>query len=201
MHISSTEFVKSVRGTDAIMYDGTPQILFVGRSNVGKSSTINAILGRKDLVRASKTPGHTQTLNFFVASGKFARGDTYYIVDAPGYGFTRLSQKQTERLQKMLVWYLTESDVKPLCVVSIVDAKVGLTEQDRTMLTLLRDEGHQAIVVANKIDKLKRSERAKALAAIEEQCAPFDVFPISAKEKEGVGAVQDVLFGVTPKEC
>src|SRR3990167_3085191 len=119
MIISSAKFVKGITGTDDILYDGIPQIAFVGRSNVGKSSVINSLVNQKELVRVGKKPGKTTEINFFLINNKF------YFVDLPGYGYAKLSPAEREKARKRMLWYLTESEARPL-VVLILDIKAGL---------------------------------------------------------------------------
>jgi len=153
MNITSAEFVKGIVGTDPITRERVPHIAFVGRSNVGKSSVINTLTGRKSLVKSSATPGKTQEINFFKVNGD------RYFVDLPGYGFAKIPEKRREKLRKMMIWYLTDPDARPNAVVQIVDANVGITELDRDMLDLLRENEHRVLLVANKTDKMKQGAR------------------------------------------
>jgi len=161
--IKTAEFVKGIVGTDKILEDGKKQIAFVGRSNVGKSSLINSLTKIKDLAKSSSTPGRTQEINFFLIDNKF------YFVDLPGYGFAKVSKKQREKIRKMIVWYLSYSGVKPVKVILILDAKVGIKDFDLDMLDLLKEENIETIVVANKIDKVKKSVEHKVVEKIKRQ--------------------------------
>ncbi|HFC36125.1 MAG TPA: ribosome biogenesis GTP-binding protein YsxC, partial [Candidatus Moranbacteria bacterium] len=120
MQIKTAKFVKGIIGTDEILRDGKQQIAFVGRSNVGKSSVINSLVGIKKLAKSSATPGRTQEINFFLIN------DKVYFVDLPGYGFAKISKKQREKIRKMIIWYLSYAETKPCKVVLIIDAKVGI---------------------------------------------------------------------------
>src|SRR3990167_7680582 len=111
MKIISAKFVKGITGTDDILYDGIPQIAFVGRSNVGKSSVINSLVNQNELVKVGKKPGKTTEINFFIINNKF------YFVDLPGYGYAELSPIEKEKIRKRMLWYLLESGAKPLHVV------------------------------------------------------------------------------------
>ena len=128
MYIKSAQFIKSVLGTNKILADGTPQVVFVGRSNVGKSSVINSLTGQKQLAKTSPLPGCTTEINLFFIN------DSLYLVDLPGYGFARASWKERERIQKMMYWYLFKSEIQQKKIVLIIDALVGLTENDKYML-------------------------------------------------------------------
>ena len=160
MKITSAEFVKGIRGTDPITDDGLMQVAFVGRSNVGKSSLINALTNRKKLVKVGDTPGKTREINFFLIEKSF------YFVDLPGYGYARVGPKEKEALKKLILWYLIKSEIKPKLVVVVLDAKVGVTVFDTQMIEILRAQGHPFVVAVNKSDKLSQSELSKQLASI-----------------------------------
>ena len=133
MKINSAKFVKGIIGSDDILTDGLPQVAFVGRSNVGKSSVINSLAGVEGLVKTGKKPGKTTEINFFLINRQF------YFVDLPGYGYAKLSPAEREKTRKRMLWYLTESEARPL-VVLILDIKAGLTEFDGQMLELVEEE-------------------------------------------------------------
>ncbi len=161
MQIKTAKFVKGIIGTDEILRDGKRQIAFVGRSNVGKSSVINSLVGIKKLAKSSATPGRTQEINFFLIN------DKVYFVDLPGYGFAKISKKQREKIRKMIIWYLSYAETKPCKVVLIIDAKVGIKEFDLDMLDLLKKENIATVVVANKMDKVKNKDSYKIIGKIE----------------------------------
>lgn len=179
MNIKTAEFIKGIRGTDKILEENKPQIAFVGRSNVGKSSVINSLVGRKNLVQSSSTPGKTTEINFFLIDRKI------YFVDLPGYGFAKMEFKKREKLAKLIVWYIEDAQVKYRKVVLIIDANVGPTEFDFEMLRLLEENSEEIIIIANKADKLKKSEMAKQLKALEESLGRKDIIFYSAKTKSG----------------
>ncbi len=179
MLMTSAKFIKGIRGTDDIVEDGIPQILFVGRSNVGKSSIINALTGVPGLARVGKKPGKTTEINFFLVNNNL------YFVDLPGYGFARASLEEREKTRKMIVWYLGDSGVKPRRVIMVVDSKIGITALDRDMITILTAEGHPTIIVANKVDQLSGSEQSLQIERIRQECSPLLVIPYSSKFKKG----------------
>lgn len=181
-------FLKGIRGTDSILQYREPQIVFIGRSNVGKSSTINAIVGNAKLARSSGTPGKTQEMNFFLVNG------THLFVDLPGYGYARMSADLAEKLRKMILWYFTSGEGKPRLAVLIIDAQVGLTQIDHEMLTVLREHGHRFIVLANKVDRLNQKERSHMLRSLTEEIADADIVPFSATTGIGVDVVRKVIF-------
>ena len=184
----SAKFVQGVVGTADILYDGVPQIAFIGRSNVGKSSIINALVNRTDLVKVGKKPGKTLEINFFSINDK-----TCYFVDLPGYGYAKVGPQAREKLAKLILWYLQYSEVKPLKVVLILDTKVGVTDFDVEMLRILRECGHDFIVVANKTDKLNQKELSIALAEIRTAAGDAEVVPHSSKDKKGTEALLEAL--------
>ncbi len=188
MKIKSAIFMKGVTGEDAILTDGVPQIAFVGRSNVGKSSLINSFTGIKTLARTSSFPGRTQELNVFLINNK------YYFIDLPGYGFAKTSKEGREKLGAMIEWYLFNESYTPHKVVLIVDANIGMTDNDVDMLRDLEAHNRDVIVVANKIDKVKKSVYKKQLDLIQYLAKGHLVIPYSSTDKIGAGPFGNALF-------
>jgi GTP-binding protein len=186
MRINSAVFVKSVTGSDPILEDEIPQIVFIGRSNAGKSSVINSITGKKGLARTSSTPGRTQLINLFLINNAF------YLIDLPGYGFAKMPIAHRHKMRQMVSWFLFNDEHNFHKVVLIIDAKVGLTADDLEMLSNLQNE--DLIIVANKIDKLKKSEYAKQMKKIKETCQPFKVVPFSTEKKSGISELVEALL-------
>ncbi|MFZ2831937.1 MAG: ribosome biogenesis GTP-binding protein YihA/YsxC [Minisyncoccia bacterium] len=178
MQVTSATFIKGIIGTDSILKNPHPHIAFVGRSNVGKSSVINSLVMRKDLVKSSSMPGKTREINFFFINKK------YYFVDLPGYGFARMGAKGAEKIRKLILWYLGSGEARVKLVVLIVDAVVKPMPYDREMADILRAENIPFVVVANKMDRLNQRERAHNMKAIESALGA-DVFPYSAKTHNG----------------
>ncbi len=187
MKIESADFVKGIRGTDDILYDGFRQIAFFGRSNVGKSSVINSLVNRNNLVKVGKKPGKTTEINFFRINHQF------YFVDLPGYGYALLNPKAKEKIKKLIYWYLTYSEVKIFKAVLILDIKVGLTDFDRETIGIFKEHGHPYIVVANKIDKLNQRETARQIDFIKKACPEAEVIPYSAETKQGTEVLLEKL--------
>jgi GTP-binding protein len=177
--IKSAEFIKGVVGSDPILKDKLPQIAFVGRSNVGKSSVINALTGTKGLAISSSTPGRTLQLNFFLIN------ERAYFVDLPGYGYARASLAQAEKMRKMIMWYLEHNEYKPTKIVLIIDGNVGPKKFDIEMMELLNENGYNVIIVANKMDKVKPSELVKKQRAIKELLDSDNIVYFSTKTKKG----------------
>jgi GTP-binding protein len=188
MQIKSATFMKSVLGTNKILADGTPQVVFIGRSNVGKSSVINSLTKQKQLAKTSPFPGRTTEINLFLIN------NSLYLVDLPGYGFARASWKERERIQKMMYWYLFRSEIKQKKVVLIIDASVGLTENDEYMLYNMESQKKNFVIVANKIDKIKQSEYKKKMEAVAAAVGDHTIIPYSAEKKLGVAALVDEIL-------
>lgn len=175
MNITSSEFLKGITGTDIILTDGVPEVAFVGRSNVGKSSLVNSLVNRKELVKTSNRPGKTTEINFFGINGK-----KFYFVDLPGYGYAKRSPKEKDKIEKLILWYLMYSEATIFKVVLILDSKAGLTAFDEEMIRVLREKGHRLIIVANKVDKLNQKETSAQIRAIKELAHEAVVVPYSA---------------------
>ena len=183
MNIRSAEFIKGIIGTDSLLEDGTPQIAFIGRSNVGKSSVINSLTKKKSLARTSSTPGRTQQINIFHIN------KALYLMDLPGYGYAKVPMKVKEKITKLINWYFFDSDCVQKKVILIIDAKIGPTEDDHLMLESLEQYKKNIIIVANKIDKIKKSVYKERIAELKKQFAPHLVIPYSAAKDIGVGTL------------
>jgi len=190
MEVKNAEFVKGIIGTDPILGDPRPQVAFVGRSNVGKSSVINSLVLRKSLVKSSSMPGKTREINFFVINGD------RFFVDLPGYGFARMGAKGAEKIRKLILWYIGSGEAKPKLVVLIVDAGVSPMPQDKEMADILRAEGRPFVVLANKVDRLNQTERSHNLKAIEAALGA-EVIPYSARTKSG----RENLLEIIEESC
>lgn len=179
-------FIRGVIGTHTILDDPRPVVAFIGRSNVGKSSLINT-LTKSSEARSSATPGKTQEINYY------SLGDQFYLVDLPGYGYAKISADEAEKIRKRIIWYFSESGVRPRAVVLLLDAKAGLTDLDRDMLSILRGENHPVLVVVNKIDKLNQREQS-ALSKKLSETITEDLFFVSALAKKNIGIVQSAIL-------
>lgn len=180
MRISSAIFVKSAVGPDKALDDGTPQVAFIGRSNVGKSSVINSLTNRRSLARTSSFPGHTKQINIFLINGDI------YLLDLPGYGFSRDSQETKEQLMTLINWYLFLSGYEQKKVVLIIDAKTGLTAADTEILKVLEEKQKDIVIVATKTDKIRPSKLKDRLQEIKDFAGDHKVIPYSSVKKTGV---------------
>ena len=188
MAIRSATFVKGVVGDDEILEDGKPHIVFIGRSNVGKSSTINILTKQKDLARTSSFPGRTQEINIFLINKSF------YLVDLPGYGFVRASRETREKLEKLIYWYLFESQYIQKKIVLIIDAYTSPTDSDLEMLIALEEHKKDIVILANKVDKIKKSGYKKQLEKIQNRIGDHKIIPFSAKKNIGIGELMNEIF-------
>ena len=151
MKIHSAEFLLSASTTRQLPTATLPEIAFAGRSNVGKSTLINSLLNRKKLVKTSATPGKTQLINFFKIN------DEFYFVDLPGYGYAKVPESVRRKWQNLVEAYLSERETLRN-VVLIIDCRHNPTVQDRQLLEWLEYYQRPALIVASKIDKLKRGQ-------------------------------------------
>jgi GTP-binding protein len=179
MKVLSAEFVVSAAQAAQFPRDRRPQIAFAGRSNVGKSSIINALLHRKALVKTSSTPGKTQLINFFIINGQF------YFVDLPGYGYARAPQAVTDTWAPMIEGYLKNSpDLR--AVVVLLDVRREPDERDIRLLDWLRQYDIPAICVLTKADKLSRQESEQARRNVMESLELSDLLLTSARDGQGI---------------
>lgn len=189
IHLQNAEFIRSAVKREDFPRDGLPQIVFSGRSNVGKSSAINRILNRKNFARVANTPGKTAHINYFKIDGKF------YLVDLPGYGYAKVSQVEKARWAKLIQTWFDDSELLTLgCM--IVDARHKPTVDDCTMGEWFKQTGKPFLVVANKLDKLKKSEIEPNLQRIRDTLEIDDdvnVIPFSAEKGTGRPELLGVL--------
>jgi GTP-binding protein len=178
MKIISARFLRGIKGDNEILERGIPQIAFIGRSNVGKSSLLNSLTGSKNLAITSKTPGRTQEINVFLING------THHFLDLPGYGFAKTSTKIWEKLGKLIFWYLFDSIHEPK-VVLLIDSEIGPTHSDLEMLGELEKAGKDIVIVLNKIDKIKKSQYLNQIKGLEKTLRGHKLFPYSSKTKAG----------------
>ena len=161
MKIHSAEFIHSAASPWQFPVPSIPEIAFAGRSNVGKSTLINSLLNRKKLVKTSSTPGKTQLINFFKIN------DEFYFVDLPGYGFAKVPESVSKQWQRLIEAYLQERETLRN-IVLIVDSRHKPTAQDRQLKEWLDYYQRPVLIVASKIDKLKRGQIQKQLKQIKQ---------------------------------
>jgi len=193
IQVVSAEFARTATRPEEWPRGPAPELAFVGRSNVGKSSMLNALARRKGLARVSNTPGRTRALQFFDVAYRptpAARPRQIRFCDLPGYGYAKVSKAERDRWAAMIEDYLRGRDVLR-AVVLIVDARHDPAESDHDALAFLRATGRRIVVAATKIDKLPRTRRGAALRTVETALglARGEAVPFSAVEGTGADAL------------
>ena len=181
LNVNKAEFIKSAASPGQFIRSSTPSVVLAGKSNVGKSSVINRLLNRKNFARVGASPGKTIHVNYFLIDGKV------YFVDLPGYGYAKVSQSERERWGKLMEQFFAAEGLIDLGVM-IVDARHKPTADDVTMAEWFKSAGCRLVVVANKLDKLKKSEIEPNMALIRQTLAlPENVLliPFSAEKGQG----------------
>lgn len=188
MKFNNVSFIKSVAIDSKEMYlDEIPEIIFVGRSNVGKSSIMNAIFEKKDLVKTSARPGKTLLANLFKVENK------YILTDLPGYGFAKLGKNLKDKLDGLISWYLEEKKENIKTVVMLIDAKLWAQDSDIDMYKYLLSMDMSVTIVLSKIDKLGKSEVGKSKMHAANAFFGQDIFPVSSVKKIGLDELKKVL--------
>ena len=190
MNLQKAEFVKSAVKPSAFIRDGKPNIVFAGKSNVGKSSVINKLLNRKNFARVGAQPGKTVHINYFLID------NTAYFTDLPGYGYAKVSKDERDRWGKLMEDFFAEEGLITLGV-HIVDSRHKPTADDVTMSQWFKATGCPMVVVANKVDKLKKSEIEPNLALIRETLELDDsavLVPFSAEKGTGKDELLSKIF-------
>jgi ribosome biogenesis GTP-binding protein YsxC/EngB len=193
INLHNTEFIKSAVSPKDFIRDGLPGIVFSGKSNVGKSSVINKLLNRKNFARVGSSPGKTVHINYFLLDKKL------YFIDLPGYGYAKVSKTERERWGKLMEQFFEEEHLISLGVM-IVDSRHKPTADDITMSQWFKATGCPMIVIANKCDKLKKSEIEPNIARIHETLELADetrVLPFSAEKGTGREDLLAEIFALT----
>lgn len=188
MNFNQVEFVRSAASPGDFLRDGLPQLAFAGRSNVGKSSVINRLVNRKNFARVGASPGKTSQINYFLLDG------AAYLVDLPGYGYAKVSKAERDRWGRLMEAYFASGLIA--AGIQIVDARHKPTADDVTMANWFCETGCPVVVVANKLDKLKKSEIAPNLRLIRETLSLREedrLIPFSAEKGEGREALMELL--------
>ena len=181
LNVNKAEFIKSAASPKQFIQSSIPSVVFAGKSNVGKSSVINRMLNRKNFARVGASPGKTVHINYFDVD------DTMYFVDLPGYGYAKVSQAERDRWGKLMEDFFATPGLIDLGVM-IVDARHKPTADDVTMAEWFKSSGCRLVVVANKLDKLKKSEIEPNMQLIREMLTLPDevlLIPFSAEKGQG----------------
>lgn len=195
VNLQNAEFILSAVSPKNFIQDGLPQVAFAGRSNVGKSSVINRLLNRKNFARVGAAPGKTVHVNYFNIDKAF------YLVDLPGYGYAKVSKSERDRWGRLMEDYFARPDLLTLGVM-IVDARHKPTADDCTMARWFKETGCPLVIVANKLDKLKKSEIEPNLQIIRDtlELGETDqLIPFSAEKGTGREELLRAIFrGIEP---
>ena len=189
MHIKQAVLETVCGITSVLPKNDLPEIAFVGKSNVGKSSLINTLMQRKSLARTSQAPGKTQTINYYKVN------DSLYFVDLPGYGYAKVSQELRQKWGKMIERYITSSPtLKLICL--LVDIRHEPTENDRLTYEWIKYHGYKVLLILTKADKLKRSVLNKHIKMIEKALKVADedmIVAFSSETKQGREEVYEII--------
>lgn len=169
--------------------DNKPEIAFVGKSNVGKSSLINTMINRKSLARISSNPGKTRTINFYKVE------DSLYFVDLPGYGYAKISKSEQEKWGKMIESYLLNRE-QLKAIVMLIDIRHEPSENDKIMYNWLEHYGYNIIIAATKLDKIKKSQLNKSISLISKNISLKEndiLIPFSSETKIGKDKLWDTI--------
>ena len=193
MNLQKVEFVRSAASPNDFLSDGLPQIAFAGKSNVGKSSVLNCVLQRKNFARVGQKPGKTIHINYFKVDGRA------YFVDLPGYGYAQVAASEKERWGKLMEAYFARAEDISLGVM-IVDARHAPTKLDCVMAELFQSTGCPFLVVANKLDKLKKSEIEPNMQCIRQTLRLSEetmLLPFSAEKGTGRNELVRAISSIT----
>lgn len=196
MVIKSVNLETVVGITSKLPHNTKPEVAFAGKSNVGKSSLINAIMNRKSYARTSQQPGKTQTINYYNIN------DELYLVDLPGYGYAKAGKELVSDWGKMIEDYLYKSDVLKQ-VFLLIDIRHDPSENDVMMYDWIKSRGYEPIIIATKADKIKRSQLTKQVNAIRKVLgvpAETKIFPFSALSKQGRDEIVDYIEALITEE-
>ncbi|MDO4271276.1 MAG: ribosome biogenesis GTP-binding protein YihA/YsxC [Eubacteriales bacterium] len=189
LNLHNAEFIRSAVKESDFPADDLPQVVFAGKSNVGKSSVINKLLGRRNFARVSAQPGKTVHINYFMIDRKM------YLVDLPGYGYARVSKAEQKRWGELMEEYF---DLGLLTLgIQIVDIRHAPTRDDVTMAEWFRASGKPWVIIANKLDKIKKSQTENNLAVIRQTLLlpeEVPVIPFSAEKGMGRDEVLSLIF-------
>ena len=190
INLNQAEFIRSAAKPADFPKDRMPQVVFAGRSNVGKSSVINRLLNRKNFARVGAQPGKTTHINYFLIDKQF------YLIDLPGYGYAKVPKAEKDRWGKLIEAWFADTELMTLGVL-IVDSRHKPTADDCTMAEFFLAAGKPFVIVANKLDKLKKSEiegnvqRIRDTLELPEQ---VQVIPFSAEKGDGRQTLLDLIF-------
>lgn len=188
INFNKAEFTAAAGTSSQLLESNKPEVIFSGRSNVGKSSLINKLVNRKALARVSATPGKTATINFFDV-------DKFCLVDLPGYGYAKVSHSERDRWAELMEGYFAQE--RSFClVVQIVDMRHPPTQDDMNMIDFLYNNGFDFIIVLTKKDKLKKTAQKQNLERLNEILQDYEgieLYPFSALNGEGTEEIREAI--------
>ncbi len=179
MKIKTAVFARGVTNEGNMVNDGLPQVAFIGRSNVGKSSVINSLVNNKKLARSSATAGRTQEINLFLIN------DSFYLVDLPGYGYARGSFDNRQLITERINWYFFEYSSMQDKVFLIIDARIGMTDSDIDMFESLEDHNKNIAIIINKMDKVNQNEKREVIKSTQKIVGTHPIILYSAEKHTG----------------
>jgi GTP-binding protein len=188
MRITSAQFIKGVVTGSYDIDAGIPQVVLYGRSNAGKSTTVNNLTGRNALARASHTPGRTKEVNIFLIN------KTWHLIDMPGYGYAKASKTDIQKIHRLITWFIRETNAAQRLNVMIVDSKIGLTDLDREILGLLTGRHEPIVILLNKIDRINQSSLTKVVRAVQSELGDtIPVVPCASRTGKGMHVFETFL--------
>ena len=199
MNISEIEFVGSFEKESQCPRTGLPEYAFIGRSNVGKSSLINAITGKKGLAHISSTPGKTQHINYFLIN------NSWYLVDLPGYGYAKISKTKREQWRKMIEKYLRFRE-NLYCVFQLIDSRHNLQSNDLDFMNWMGENAIPFVIAFTKIDKLKKTDQKKSINTLISEIGEYwdpvpQHFTSSAEKRVGIQEILDFIDGINKESA
>ncbi len=188
MKIKTIQFLKGITEGDYSWDENRTQIALYGRSNAGKSSTINALLNNKTIAKTSAQAGKTKQINFFTINNSF------YLLDLPGYGYARGSKSEKQKIDDLIVWFIADTQAAKRIHLLVVDGQVGLTDIDLDMLEYLYRTNDPVLILLNKTDKMNQSAISKMIKDTESKIAGVaQIILFSAKTKKGTQEVWKLI--------
>ncbi len=180
MQIQSASYLKSVVPGAELPYEKYPIYAFIGRSNVGKSTFINAVTGQKGLCRTGSTPGVTRKVNLYLINKKIL------FADLPGYGFSKLGLRERRELIELIFWFLSHPENNFRQIYLLLDAKIGPTTQDLEIMDYLQESRLPFFIILSKVDKLTYSRKLQQIHSLSNRFPSHKIIPFSATTREGL---------------
>lgn len=188
MNIRTATYMKALVPEAPLPDQSLPIVAFMGRSNVGKSSFINAITEQKNLCRSGSTPGVTQKINLFMINNQVI------FADLPGYGYAKMGKGERKKLESMIFWFLEHTQINLQQVFLLIDARLGATEQDVELISYLLSQNLPLILILSKSDKLTHSEKLARIKTIKTSFPNLDIITVSAQKGDGLKEVRKKIL-------